>query len=300
MMRAGNFITRQCKVILESKQQAILYAVIFSVLPFASWISVALVCLVTLRKGAKSGFDVLLPALVIHSVPLIMLIPLSGAIINTLIAYLPCYFAALSLRKAERWQAVAGVFFILAFLGCLFLQLLAPGFIVEQFNQFKMILTQYQELVDSTLNGINSVILAQLFFGIQILSIIVSSTISLMFARLMQAKLFLPGGFRNELMAFRSGRVSFLVFFGVLLATFYEIPLAMNVLPIVLCYFLASGFGLVYFIFSRKRQVKVFILLMLLMLVKPTFVLCAYIVLGSLDSLVNFRSYFPSRVGESI
>ncbi|WP_193786844.1 hypothetical protein [Legionella tucsonensis] len=300
MMRAGNFITKQCKIILESKQQAIIYAVIFSILPFASWLSVALVSLVTLRKGAKSGFDVLLPALVIHSVPLMMLIPLSGALINTLIAYLPCYLAALSLRNTERWQTVAGVFFVLAFLGCLFIQLFIPGFIVEQFNLFKMILTQYQEMVGPALNGVNSVILAQLFFGIQILSVLVSATISLMFARAMQAKLFLPGGFRNELMAFRSGRLSFLVFLGVSLATFYEIPCAMNVLPIVLCYFLASGFGLAYFIFSRKRQVRVFILLMLLILVKPTFVLCAYIVLGSLDSLVNFRSYFPSGVGESI
>ncbi|HHF0523448.1 TPA: hypothetical protein ACTUT5_000270 [Legionella anisa] len=300
MMRASNFITKQCKVILESKRQAIIYAVIFSILPFASWLSVALVSLVTLRKGAKSGFDVLLPALVIHSVPLMMLIPLSGALINTLIAYLPCYFAALCLRNTERWQAVAGVFFVLAFLGCLLIQLWIPGFIVEQFNLFKMILTQYQELVGPALNDVNSVILAQLFFGIQILSVLVSATISLMFARAMQAKLFLPGGFRNELMAFRSGRLAFLVFLGVSLATFYEIPLAMNVLPIVLCYFLASGFGLVYFIFSRKRQVRVFILLMVLILVKPTFVLSAYIVLGSLDSLVNFRSYFPSGVGESI
>ncbi|PWY55333.1 hypothetical protein DGG96_12725 [Legionella qingyii] len=299
-MRAGNFIIKQCKVMLESKQQSIVFAAIFSVLPFASWLSVALVCLVTLRKGARSGFDILLPALVIHSVPLMMLIPLSGALINTLIAYLPCYFAALSLRNTEKWQVAAGVFFILAFLGCLLIQLLAPGFIVEQFRLFKLILTQYQDLVDPTLNGINSVILAQLFFGIQILSVIVSATISLMFARAIQARLFLPGGFRNELMLFRSGRLSFLVFMGVSLATFYEIPLALNVLPIMLCYFLASGFGLVYFIFSQKRQVKVFILLMLLILVKPTFVLCTYIILGLLDSLVNFRSYFPSRVGESI
>lgn len=300
MMRASNFITRQCNAILENKQQAIIYAVIFSILPFASWISVALVSLITLRKGAKSGFDVLLPALVIHSVPLMMLIPLSGALINTLIAYLPCYFAALSLRQTERWQSVAGMFFILAFLGSFFIQLLAPGFIIEQFNLFKLVLTQYQELVEPSLSTINSDVLAQLFFGIQILSVIVSSIISLMFARAIQAKLFLPGGFRNELMTFRSGKISFLVLMAVSLAAFYEIPLAMNVLPIVLCYFLASGFGLVYYFSSRKKQVRLFILLTLLILVKPTFVLCVYIVLGSLDSLVNFRSYFPSRVGESI
>lgn len=300
MMRASNFITRQCNAILESKQQAIIYAVIFSILPFASWISVALVSLITLRKGAKSGFDVLLPALVIHSVPLMMLVPLSGALINTLIAYLPCYFAGLSLRHTERWQSVAGMFFILAFLGSFFIQILAPGFIMEQFNLFKLVLTQYQELVEPSLNTINSDVLAQLFFGIQILSIIVSSIISLMFARAIQAKLFLPGGFRNELMTFRSGKLSFIVLMAVSLAAFYEIPLAMNVLPIVLCYFLASGFGLVYYFSSRKKQVRLFILLTVLILVKPTFVLYAYIVLGSLDSLVNFRSYFPSRVGESI
>lgn len=300
MMSAGNFITRYCKVLLESKKHAIIYAVIFSMLPFASWLSVALVSLVTLRKGAKSGFDVLLPAMVMHSVPLMMLIPLSSVLINALIAYLPCYFAALSLRKTEKWEVVCGVFFTQAVMGCLLIQLIAPVFIVDQFNQFKTILTQYQEFVDTNLNVMNSLIWPQLFFGIQILSIIVSALISLIFARSMQAKLFVPGGLRNELMTFRSGRLSFLVLIGTFLASYYEVPLAVNVLPIVLCYFLVSGFGLVYFIFSRKHQTKVFILLMLLIILRPTFILCVYIVLGSLDSLINFRSYLPSRVSESI
>ncbi|MBI2786099.1 MAG: hypothetical protein HYX60_07270, partial [Legionella longbeachae] len=272
-MHVGNYITKQCKAILESKQQAIIYAVVFSILPFASWLSVALVTLVTLRKGAKPGFDVLLPALVIHSVPLMMLVPLSSALINTLIAYLPCYFAALILRKTESWQVVFGVFLIQAFFGCLIVQLIVPGFIVDQFGQIKAVLTQYHELVETSLNGINSLILAQLFFGIQILSVFVSALISLLFARSMQAKLFLPDGLRNELTAFRSGKVSFLILVGLCLAFYYEIPLAINIFPMMLSYFLISGFGLVYFIFSSKRKVKVFILLMLLILLKPTLIL---------------------------
>jgi hypothetical protein len=299
-MRTGDFITRQCKALLESKQQAIIYAIVFSILPFASWLSVALVGLVTLRKGARRGFDVLLPALVVHSVPLMMLIPLSSALVNTLIAYIPCYFAARALRKTGKWQTVFGVFLMQAFLGCLFIQILAPDFIVVQFNQFKSVLMQYQEVFDNGMSSINSQSLAQLFFGIQILSAIVSAIISLMFSRSIQAKLFLPGGFRNELSAFRSGRLSLLALIGSSLGTYYEVPLAINILPVLLCYFLASGFGLAYFIFSRKSQFKVFILLILLILLKPTFVLFAYIVFGALDSLFNFRSYLPERVRESI
>lgn len=300
MMRTSDIITRQCKVLLENKQRAIVFAVIFSILPFASWLSIALVCLVTLRKGARSGFDVLLPALVVHSVPLMMLIPSSSALINTLIAYLPCYFAACALRKTEKWQGVFGVFLTQAFLGCLLIQLLAPDFIVMQFNQFKSVLMQYQELVETGMDSISTLSLAQLFFGIQILSVIVSSIISLMFARSIQAKLFLPGGFKYELLAFRGGRLSLLVLIGVSLGTYYELPLAINLLPLMLCYFLASGFGLAYFIFARKSQVKVFILLSLLILLKPTFVLFAYIIFGAVDSLFNLRSYLPERVRESI
>ncbi|MCL9685584.1 hypothetical protein [Legionella maioricensis] len=302
MMQAGNFIIKHSKALLENKQHAILYAVILSIVPFASWLSVALVILVTLRKGAKPGFEVMLPALVVHSVPLMMLLPLESALTNTLIAYVPCYIAALCLRKTMSWQMVFGVFLIQAFIGFLFIQLLAPDFIVGQFNQFKNMLTEYQEyqrLIESNSDGLSSFILAQLFFGVQILSVIVSAIISLMFARSIQSKLFMPGGFRDELLAFRSGRLSFLVLLGVSIASYYEISYAINLLPLVLCYFLVSGFSLAYYILARKNQVRVVILLFLLVLFKPSFVLLAYVVLGSLDSLFNFRLYLPTRVRES-
>lgn len=300
MKSVGNLITRQCKVLLENKHQAIIYAVVFSILPFASWLSISLVCLVTLRKGAQSGFEVMLPALVVHSVPLMMLIPISSAIINTILAYVPCYFAALALRKTEKWQFVFGVFFIQVLLGCLFIELAAPHFIGVQFEQFKLMLTQYQDLLETSLGNIDSLVLAHLFFGVELSSVVVSAVISLIFARSMQAKLFLPGGFGNELIAFRSGKFSFSVLCGVLLAAFYKLPLALNVLPMMLCYFFISGLSLTYFICAHKRQVKLFVLLLLCIMLRPTLVLSAYIILGALDSIFNFRSYLPRKVSESI
>lgn len=300
MKRAGSFIKEQCEAILEKKQRAVFCAALFSVMPFLTWASVALICLVTLRKGARSGFDLLLPALVIHSVPLMLLIPLSGALINTLITYLPCYFAALCLRNTQSWQLVMGMYLLQALLGCILIHFLAPNFIETQFSQFKILFAHYQELIDSSLDGLNSSILAQLFFGIQLLSVGISSVLSLIVARGMQAKLFLPGGFKKEVVAFRCGRLSLLVLLGVSIASYYEISIALNVLPLVLCYFLIAGFSLTYFIFSNKKQVRMFIVFMLLILLKPMFIVFLYIILGSLDSLVNFRSYLLPKVGESI
>jgi hypothetical protein len=303
MMRAGDFIIRQSKALLENKQYAIVCASIISILPFASWLSVALVALITLRKGAKSGFEVMLPALIIHSVPLMMLVPVESALINTLVAYIPCYIAALSLRKTAHWQMVFGVFFLQALIGFLLIQFLVPDFVIDQYAQLKKIVThyeEYQQLFDTSTGGLSSFILAQLFFGIQILSVIVSAIVSLMFARSIQAKLFMPGGFKQELIDFRSDKISFLVLLGISIASYYEISFALNLLPLLLCYFLISGFSLAYFVLARKKQVRVFILLCLLILLKPNFVLFAYIVFGSLDSLFNFRLYLPTRVKESI
>ena len=302
MKRIAEFTIRHSKLLLENKQHAILCAAFLSILPFASWLSVALVALVTLRKGAKIGFEVMVPALVVHSVPLMILVPMDSVLINTLLAYIPCYIAAVILRQTTRWEAVFGVIFLLSLFGSFLIQLLAPDFVVDQLSQFKAILAQYKEykqVIDSSMDGLNTFIIAQLFFGVQILSVLVSACISLMFARSIQAKLFIPGGFQEELLAFRSGRMSFLVLIGISLASYYEISIAINLLPLVLTYFLASGFSLAYFILARKRQVKVFILLLLLILFKPTFVLFAYIVFGSLDSLFNFRIYLPARVRKS-
>jgi hypothetical protein len=302
MMRAGNLIIRQSKALLENKQRAILVAIILSILPFASWLSVALVSLVTLRKGAKAGFEVMLPALVVHSVPLMMLVSLDSALANTLISYIPCYLAALTLRRTTSWQSVSGVFLIQAFIGFTVLQLMAPDFVVDQYNQFKNILAQFQEynqLVASSTDGMSSFILSQLFFGLQILSVIISAMISLLFARSIQSKLFMPEGFRNEIAEFRSGRLAFLVLATISIASYFGVPHAIYLLPLILSYFLVSGFSLAYFVLARKRQVRVAVLLLLLILLKPSFVLFAYIVFGTLDSLFNFRLYLPARVRES-
>lgn len=303
MKRVGEFLINQASKVLENKQYAIMLAVLLSVLPFASWLSVSLVALITMRRGKLAGFEVLLPALVMHSVPLMLMLPVDSALINTCLTYLPCYFAALILRKTGNWQWVSGVFLVQALVGSLLIQAFAPEIIMDQFNQFKTLLSQYQEyqqLVANSNSGMSTFLMAQLFFSIQVLSIIVSACISLLFARSIQARLYVPGGFTRELLAFRSGKIALLPLLLVAVAAYYQNPVAINLLPLVLVYFLLSGFNLVYFLLARKRQIRVATLLVLLVLIKPSFVLSAYIVLGSLDSVFNFRVFLPQKLKESI
>lgn len=303
MMRLGDLITRQSKLLLEKKQYAIVCAVLFSVMPFLSWLSVSLVALVTLRKGAKCGFEVLLPAVVMHSVPLLLLVPFGFALLNTVIAYLPCYFAALVLRRTASWQLVLGAFLLQACFILLLISVFFPDFASDQLSQLKVMLAQYpvyQTLADTHSEGLVVSVLSPLFLGFQILGIIVSSVVSLMFSRAMQAKLFLSGGFVKEVSAFRCGKLSFFILVLVSLAAYYNMSLGISLLPILLTYFLISGYNLAYFILAKKRQVSVAILLLLIIFLKPTFILLAYIVFGSLDSLINFRMYLPTVVRESI
>ncbi|TAL58931.1 MAG: hypothetical protein EPN84_12150, partial [Legionella sp.] len=278
MMRLGDLIVKQSKALLENKQHAILGAVVLSMLPFTTWLAVALVALVTLRKGGSHGFEVMLAALVFHSVPLMLILPLSSVLINTLITFVPAFIAAKVLRDRLSWPAVFGALFLQVALVCLSLQLLVPHFVIDQFNQFKTLLNQYpeyQQLMELSTEGMSHIVLAQLFFGMQLFSVVVSATISLMCARSIQAKLFIPGGFREEVLAFRAGRLAFLVLLSVAIAAYYQSSVAINLLPMVLSYFILSGFGLAHFILGRKNQIRVLILLVLLLLVKPTFMVFA-------------------------
>lgn len=302
-MRIGELLVNQSKKIMENKQHAIWCAAAFSLLPFASWLSVALVALLTLRKGGKLGFETLVPVLIIHSVPLLMLVSVESALVNTLIAYLPCYFAALILRKYANWQAVASTFFLCALIAFVFINYLIPDFAMIQFNQFKLMLSHYDEykqFIEGSIQGINSWNLAQLFFGIQILSVVISSLISLLFARFIQAKLFVPGGLNLELAEFRGSKLASLILIGIAISAYNQWAFAINLLPLVLAYFLFVGLNLSYFIIARRWHFKVITLLFLLIMLKPIFVVFTFIVLGVLDTLFNFRLYLPRKVRESI
>lgn len=55
MLRLGELLRKQGHFLLENDHYALLYIAILALIPFATWLSVAIVALITLRKGWVSG-----------------------------------------------------------------------------------------------------------------------------------------------------------------------------------------------------------------------------------------------------
>jgi hypothetical protein len=297
-----NLAIKQCQSILENRHYALFYAVAFALLPFMAWISVAIVALVTLRKGSKQGLDVLLPVLVIHSVPLMFVLPTQSALINAAIAYVPCYIVALCLRRSANWKDVFSVFFVLSLFVSVLMHLINPSFSMHQFGLIKKLLAshdEYTNLLEASLSYRSEVDLSELFFGLQLFSLVMTSLASLALARLVQARLFQPGGFKLEFLAFRGGRIAFFMLISAAVGAYYSQSIALNMLPLVLGYFLITGISLSYSLTLPKWRGKSVMMIVLFMVINPIVLLCSYVVFGALDSLFNFRGFFARFAKES-
>lgn len=296
----GNLILKQSKLMLEHKQQALWLAMVLSVVPFVSWLSVAIVALITLRKGARQGFEIMLPALVVHLIPLMMLVQWDSAVVNTVLEYLPCYAAALVLRQTAKWQYVFGAFVLQSLVCFALIQLFVPEFPAEQYQQFQELFAEYQDIIRTASEGINVTTLEQLLVGLQLVGIMASSLFSLSFARSIQSKLFLPGGFSEELAAFRCGKWSLLLLVAVSVASYYGLALGLCLLPLTASCFFLSGVNLLVNISGKRKQMTLMTLLALLLFTRPMLILLAFIVIGSLDSIFNFRIYLRNTERKTI
>ena len=58
MSKMHGSLQKQGKFLLENKQYAILYASLLAILPYTVWLSVAIIALITLRKGWRDGLVV--------------------------------------------------------------------------------------------------------------------------------------------------------------------------------------------------------------------------------------------------
>ena len=289
---------------LTNKRHAMLHAVVLALLPYTAWLSVALVALVTLRKGAHEGFYILMGAMIAHYTLSLWSMPFTIGAINTVLTFAPCYLAAYLLRLTASWRSVAGIFFLQVVVAVVLIQVLIPDFIMVQYQYIQTALKTMQdesallEFVNDKA-GLNSAVLANYLFGIQIVGIIISALLSLMLARSVQSRLFYPGGFREEMLAVRGDKMGFLILLVMFYAANQGNVLAMNLLPVLMFYFLLAGLSLAFNLLARKKMRGSILLLVTPLLLLPFIMLPFYVVIGSLDCLFNFRLYLPASAGKS-
>lgn len=303
MKPAADLIVKYCNNLLNNRRDALIYVSIFAMLPFTAWLAVALVALITLRKGKEAGLGILLPAMVAYLVSLVTITSPATALVNVLITFIPAWIAAGVLRVRASWSWVFGSLMIQACIAILLMHFFAPDAVSAQYAHFQLLIADLPvaELVKikAWLASWDQLQLAHAFFGVQVLVIGFSAAVSLLFARFIQSKLFMPGGFKKEIMAFRSGRAALLVLFLLLVAAWLQIVIAIDLLPFILFYFLLSGLNLLFAILAQKKLIAI-ILFIASLTVSP---LTMFIVCGSfgiLDSIFNFRTNFFATARKSI
>lgn len=302
-VREGLF-QRQARRVLEHDRYAFASAMILSVLPYMGWLALALMALVTLRKGWRAAGILILPIMVGHVLLALKSMSFSAAVYGASLNVMPCYLAAVVLGITASWRAVSTVLFGLVIVGSLFFQVVLPDFILSQYEHLQTLMRsvvsgQQMNVLDFwELHEISPRVLANYLLGVQAASLAFSAIVPLLFARSIQSQLFYPGGFRQELLHFRGDKISLAVCVLLCAAAYLDLFLAINGLPLVLFYFILAGLSLAACFLSRIRPLGVLVLLLVPTVLLPWVMLPLYVLLGLLDGLFNFRLYLSSEAGK--
>ncbi len=302
MLRLSELIKKQAETLLGSRQRALLYAMIFAVLPYCAWLAMVVTALVTLRKGERAGGQLLVWVMLAHAMVSLPVMPVSVAVINTMLFFVPGYMAACTLRMTSSWQAVAAVLFLLVMVSSLLVQQLMPDWITGQYAVIQSILktSQPDHALLKWLNedsGVPDLVVANYVFGIQLMSAMLSVLTSLMMARSLQSRLYYPGGFKHEMLTFRGNRISFVVMMVLLAAAWQWNTVAMNVILVLGLFYVMAGLSLCASLIMNKTSRLVLFVLMLPLIFMPFVMLPMYVVLGLLDSIFNIRLAFAVKRG---
>ncbi len=269
--------------VMRGRREALLVAVVASVVPMFFWVGSAAVGLLTLRRGALEGGFValwaLLPCLVLaHFGDVVPAVALFGIWVVTLV-----------LRETRSWTltllavSALGLLFGAGLLGfggeyLEAVRKIAEGFVAEVAKQSS------DPAVAAGLNAPDTVQIASIF-GFMLGLTLVGCTV---LARWWQAALYNPGGFREEFHAIRFGSVPGLVLLGAGASLYVQGPSMQGWSLIVLLPLLVAGVGLVHALVANRRVGGMLGLFYAALLLLP---LAKYVVVGlaSADAVADFR-----------
>ncbi len=300
MSRLSNFIQKQGTLLLTNRRYALLSAVLLSIAPHTMWLSLAIVALVILRKGIQIGTMFLMPVAISYLSMSLMAYTVNGAVINTLLTFLPCYVAACALYLTTSWRAVAAALFLQVLFMVLLVQFVFPEFIQAQYMYLQALIRESRPdnallslLQDASI--LKQTLFANYLFGIQVVMVVLSTLLPLLLARSVQSQLFYPGAFRQEILSFRGNKVGLLLWVAVFVAAMQQNTIAINILPLFLVYSVLAGLSLCANTLANKKTKGVFFIVLTPLVLLPFVAGPLYIVVAALDSVFNFRLYTPRK-----
>jgi hypothetical protein len=263
--------------VMVGRRQAIIIVLLCGFFPLLYFLSAAVVGLVTLRRGQQEGLLVLLWSLL----PAGTLWSMGDS--SPVFLMLGTYVLALVLRRTESWQLV-----ILLAIG---LGLLTQASLLIQ-PEYR---AQVEQVVNEGLQAqLNQAGQAE-YTAEQVVDLLLSFygayhafmvTICMMISRSWQAKLYNPGGFRQEFHLLRFDPRVMILLLGLILAGLLDIPPLDGLLPLFSVAPMIAGLAIAHWIVAKKKLGTPWLVLcyLTLFMMAP-----AIILLGLADSVLDLR-----------
>lgn len=243
--------------ILKSRRHAIIGALLCSSFPFLGWLGIVIICLVTLRKGAREGFYVMLWFALPNTVLAIAFPQIF--IYNVIYGALLCWLLAIILRHTVSWSLVIHAILLIGLAAVMIVHLVSPNinqYWLDLFNTYyqaiKPALTS-QLLSPEMLSDMISKI-ARLATGIQASMILLNGFLCLVMARWLQAMLYNTGGLRAELYQLRVNGLSIVILAALSLTAYLGMAIPLDMLPIALMPFMLSGLSFIHRLAAKRRR----------------------------------------------
>lgn len=254
-----SLIDRAGEYIMRGRREAITLAVLSSLLPYIGWIGIVILCLVTLRKGVKEGFLVLI-AITVPSIVVGGLVLKNYQVLlqSVLFGSVLTWFLAVVLRKTVSWQAVLNVVALMGMAGVLVFHLFVPNtqqywldFLQSVLGSSGGAITRLN-IDQAALSGLVQSIAAS-FTGIQATILLFNGVLNLLIARWLQARLYNPGGFAQELRNIRLNWFLAILLLVVFLVAMIKLNIAQDLLPVILLPYAVIGLSLVHYMANKVK-----------------------------------------------
>ncbi|MDQ5884247.1 MAG: hypothetical protein QG556_586 [Pseudomonadota bacterium] len=268
---------------------------------FTAWLSLTLLMLMILRKGIKPVWNLMCANFMVHGLSLYWFNPNFGSWVNAFLDFWPGYLAAATLLYTRSWSIVAWSMVAMSLICALGINLQFPDYAISELNH--MLMSAKSLNLPLPIHVLAQMIKKHqdlslhLMLGLQMMSTALNVIISLTMARSIQSQIFNPMGFLQEMLNLRGNRGLFLSLLGAILSILvFKGFLALYMIPTLLLYFFLVGMSIGVSVLAKNRIQMVLIVLSIAAMVLPYVFIPALVMIGALDSFVNFRALLAKRL----
>lgn len=282
--------------VMRSRNHAIVLATATAFIPFFSWISLLIIGLVALRRTLQDALIVAAWSTIPTFVYAVLLpqARFEFLLVNLVYGVALTLLLAAVLRNTYSWSAVLTVCSALGVVAVSGLHFMHPNINEEWVSLIRASIQHVAAVMPKQSVEPGAVLevtasLAGIATGLQAVMVLMCALANLLFSRLMQAKLYNPGGLREELRAVRLNVVDLGILAIVAAMTFFFRATAIDLLPVALIPFVFAGIAAVHRFANQRKKSRLFIYTFYIFLSILFMQMILVLVLISIVDLIQFN-----------